>query len=153
MEPRPVCAGGLHCLVWGDDGAPPALLIHGAGMLARWWEPLVPHLAGFRLLVPDLRGHGASAWTTPPRYLIEDFAADMLGMMDEIDHRPAAIAGHSMGGRVAVWLAAHEPRRFGRVALLDTRMSGLSQERVDRWRGASRSGTAQRLFATRREAE
>jgi len=155
MEPRSLRAGKLHCLVWGGEADPPVLLIHGAGMLSRWWEALVPLLPGHRLIAPDLRGHGESEWADA--YMIDDFAADLVESLDGVEPRPAAVVGHSMGGRVVVWLAAHHPGRVARVALLDTRMAGLSQERVDRWRGAgetaARSGRAQRVYATRAEAE
>jgi DNA-binding winged helix-turn-helix (wHTH) protein len=52
-------SGGLdlHCLVWGEDGDPTAVLVHGNGGHAHWWDALVPALVpGSRLVVPDLRG-------------------------------------------------------------------------------------------------
>lgn len=154
MEPRSLRLGRQHCLVWGRDSASPVLLIHGAGMFARWWEPLAPYLAHSRLIAPDLRGHGESAWAVPPAYAIEDFAADLLELCDAVEPRPMALAGHSMGGRVAAWLAAHRPERFTRLALLDTRLTGLDQERIDRWRGAGGSGRGPRRgYATRDGAE
>ena len=53
----------LHCLVWGDDGAPTVLLVHGNGGHAHWWDVLVPFFVpGYRLVAPDLRGHGESDW-------------------------------------------------------------------------------------------
>src|SRR5262249_54077673 len=59
-----VAAGtlSLSCLVWGE-GEPTAVLVHGNGGHAHWWDALVPGLVqGWRLVAPDLRGHGESEW-------------------------------------------------------------------------------------------
>ena len=69
----------LHALEWGEPAAPPLFLIHGAGAHAHWWDALVPRLVPrWRVVAPDLRGHGESDWALPPSYAIEDFAADLL---------------------------------------------------------------------------
>jgi pimeloyl-ACP methyl ester carboxylesterase len=143
----------LRCLLWGDPSNPPVLLIHGAGMLAHVWSPLVPGLLpGWRLLAPDLRGHGMSDWVTPPHYVIEDFAGDLLGLLDVLAPQPLVLVGHSMGGRVAAWLAAHHPQRVRGLVLLDTRLTALSHERVQVWRGVRAGRGARRGHATRTAA-
>lgn len=143
----------LHCLLWGDPADPPVLLIHGAGMLAHAWDPLVPGLLpGWRLLAPDLRGHDNSDWATPPRYVIEDFATDLLGMLDVLTTPPAVLVGHSMGGRIAAWIAAHRPQRVRGLVLMDTRLTALSHERVQLWRGVHAGRGVRRGHATRAAA-
>jgi pimeloyl-ACP methyl ester carboxylesterase len=143
----------LHCIEWGPAERDPILLIHGAGAHAHWWDVFVPVLGGeHRLIAPDLRGHGRSVWAVPPSYGIEDFASDVLGMLDALGIDRVAIVGHSMGGRVAIWLAAHRPERIRAIALLDVRVRGLKRERVDRWRGTSASDRPPRTYATAEEA-
>jgi pimeloyl-ACP methyl ester carboxylesterase len=143
----------LHCLEWGERGRDPVLLIHGAGAHAHWWDVVVPALASdHRLIAPDLRGHGDSAWAVPPRYQVEDFAGDVLAMLDTLAIDRAALVGHSMGGRVALWLAAHRPERVRGVALLDVRVRGLERERVDRWRGTSAGERPRRTYSAGEEA-
>jgi pimeloyl-ACP methyl ester carboxylesterase len=143
----------LRCLLWGDPTEPPVLFIHGAGMLAHAWDPIAPGLLpGWRLLAPDLRGHGDSDWATPPRYTIEDFAGDLLGLLDALVTTPVVLVGHSMGGRVAAWLAAHHPQRVRGLVLIDTRLTALSQERVQVWRGVRAGRGARHRHATRAAA-
>lgn len=143
----------LHCRLWGAASTPSLLLVHGAGMHARWWDPLVSVLAArYRLIVPDLRGHGESDWAEPPAYMIEDFAGDLAALLDHLDVRRAAIFGHSMGGRVAAWMAANMSERAWACGLLETRLSALSQDRIDAWRGTRAGKGARQGFATRAEA-
>jgi pimeloyl-ACP methyl ester carboxylesterase len=133
-----VRAGGLelHCLLWGADGDPAVLLVHGNGGHAHWWDPLVPHLVpGFRLIAPDLRGHGESDWPQQPDYHIEDYVADLAAIADALAPRRFAIVGHSMGARAATWFAAHQTERVRGLALLDTTMRGVDPETAQRWRG------------------
>ena len=143
----------LRCLLWGNPSDPPVLFIHGAGMLAHVWSLIAPGLLpGWRLLAPDLRGHGASDWVTPPRYVIEDFVGDLLGLLDLLAPQPIVLVGHSMGGRIAAWLAAQHPQRVRGLVLVDTRLTALSQERVQLWRGVRTGRGTRRGHATRTAA-
>ncbi len=143
----------LHCLVWGAAGDPTAVLVHGNGGHAHWWDGLVPALVpGWRLVVPDFRGHGESAWADPPRYAMEDLAADLVGVMDQLAPGRVALVGHSMGGRVAAWVAARHGARLRGLALLDTRLGGISPEMAAQWRGRMVGKRHGRDYATRAEA-
>ena len=142
----------LSCLVWPDDG-PTALLLHGNGGHAHWWDVLVPGLVpGWRLLAPDLRGHGQSAWADPPRYAITDFASDVDAVLDALAPGPVALVGHSMGARVAAWYAAHRPERVRGLALLDTRTSPVDPATAARWRGRIAGRREGRGYASYAEA-
>jgi pimeloyl-ACP methyl ester carboxylesterase len=146
-------AGGprLRALCWGDPGGSPLLLVHGAGGHALWWAEIAPALAARHWVVaPDLRGHGASAHSDS--YLLEDFAADCLAVLDQLAPGPVGLIGHSMGGRVATWIAAHHPERARALALLDTRLSPVPRERAARWRGARAADRPRRRHPTRAEA-
>src|SRR5881397_3346679 len=91
---------------WGG-GRPPLLALHGSAAHAHWWDPVAPFLArDYRLLALDWRGHGRSAWPRPPAYRTEDFVADLLGIADRLRLDPLAVAGHSMGGHIALAFAA-----------------------------------------------
>jgi pimeloyl-ACP methyl ester carboxylesterase len=140
-------------MLWGPPTAPPVLLIHGAGMHARWWDPIVPTLAArHRVIAPDLRGHGDTGWVEPASYLIEDFAGDLTRLLAALGSDRVALLGHSMGGRVAAWMAAEMGGRAWACGLLETRMSALSQERIDNWRGVQAGKGVRRGFATKAEA-
>jgi len=143
----------LHYLQWGDRRDPPVLFIHGAGMLAHAWDPIVAGiLPGWRLLAPDLRGHGRSGWATPPHYRIEDFGEDLLALLDAVGIESTTLVGHSMGGRVAAWLAAEQPARVRALGLMDTRLTALSHEKVQVWRGVRAGRGARRGHASRAAA-
>jgi pimeloyl-ACP methyl ester carboxylesterase len=143
--------GALHVRVWRAPLAPTVLCIHGAAAHARWWDDVAPGLSAHRVLAPDLRGHGESA--PAASYLIEDFAGDCLALLDALAPQPVALVGHSMGGRVATWLAAHHPQRIRALALLDARIGPVPRERAERWRAARPSELPARAHATRADAE
>lgn len=141
----------LRVLHWGDAGARPVLCIHGAGAHAGWWRRLAPTLLPTcQVVAPDLRGHGASDHRDS--YLIQDFAADCLALLDTVTAGPVALIGHSMGGRVAAWIAAHHPERVRALALLDARLGAVPRERAERWRGARASDAPPRHYPTRAAA-
>ncbi len=140
LQPRHARIGAgdlrLHCLLWGADDAPTVLLVHGNGGHAHWWDALVTaFVPGFRLVAPDLRGHGESDWPRTPAYAIDDVAADLLAVADRLAPSRFAVVAHSMGARAAVWLAAQHPERVRGLALLDTSIAGIDAATARRWRG------------------
>jgi pimeloyl-ACP methyl ester carboxylesterase len=99
----------------------PIVLVAGTGYPgATWYPPLVERLAERHLVLTfDHRGTGA----TPPgteRYSTRGFAADALGLMDVLGLEPAHVVGHSMGGRVAQWMALDRPERVHSLILAAT---------------------------------
>ncbi|MBK8137850.1 MAG: alpha/beta hydrolase [Chloroflexi bacterium] len=98
----------------------PLLLIHGAQGSSVEWKPQIEALAGhFRLIVPDVRGHGASAQTSGP-YSMELFADDLAALLDALEVESAHVLGHSMGGAVAQSLAARHAGKVRRLILAET---------------------------------
>ena len=143
----------LHCLVRGDVGDACVVLVHGNGGHARWWDALVPALVpGWRILAPDLRGHGESAWAEPPAYRIDDYADDLGALLDALVVGPVALVGHSMGGRIAVRYAAAHPERMRGLAILDSRMTGVDRTAAAAWRGRISGQRAGRGYPTRAAA-
>jgi len=131
----------LRCLVWGRDGDPTAVLVHGNGGHAHWWDPVVPALVpGWRLVAVDLRGHGESGWPREPRYRVQDFAVDLDAVRAALAPGPVALVGHSMGGRIAAWYASERPGAITRLALLDTRMDHIRPEYAAKHRGRVDAG-------------
>ena len=108
----------FHYLAWGNDGAPPVVLLHGFAGHARQWrfaaEALHPH---FHVLALDQRGHGDSDWTETygSRVMVEDLAR----FVDALDLHHVTIVGQSMGGMNAMAYAAMHPERIDRVVLGD----------------------------------
>ncbi|MEQ1918974.1 MAG: alpha/beta hydrolase [Elusimicrobiota bacterium] len=100
---------------WGNPKGPAVVLLHAFPMSGAMWEPQISALRDFRVLIPDLRGFGGTPVTSP--WLIEHAAADVL----ESFEGKAAIVGLSMGGYVALQIAASAPDRVLGLVLCDTR--------------------------------
>ncbi len=103
-----------------DEGAGPAvLLLHGHTLDHRAWDGVAPALvaAGFRVVRPDLRGHGRS--TMPPSgYHWSHHAADMEAVLAEAGVEAAAVVGFSLGGGVALEMAVTRPALVERLGLV-----------------------------------
>ncbi len=125
----------LRVQVWGRDGDPTVVAVHGNGAHAHWWRPIVPALVpGWRVVAPDLRGHGESGWPAAPDYAMADFHADLSAVIDALGPGPIALVGHSMGGRIALWWAAHAGARVRALAMLDARLEHIVPEEAAQYR-------------------
>ena len=103
---------------WGDRTAPPVVALHGIGGFGRRFRRLAEErLAGYRVVAPDLRGHGASSWEPP--WTIQTHVSDVLETIEHAGIERAAFVGHSYGGRLILELADLAPERIERAALLD----------------------------------
>lgn len=91
-----------------EAGAPVLLLMHGLTRNSADFEPLAAHLAGgYRLLVPDQRGRGASDWDPDPSHYRPDvYAQDMLALLEGLGIGRACLIGTSMGGLMAMVMNA-----------------------------------------------
>ena len=95
------------------------LLIHGTGMSARSWASQLQSVPGaLRLIALDLPGHGES--DAMPRASVEDYAAAVADVLRELDCGPAVVVGHSLGGSIAIALAAHRPVLVRGLVLIAT---------------------------------
>jgi haloacetate dehalogenase len=119
-------AGGtrLHVRTAGPPDAPALLLLHGFPQTGALWRRVAMGLAPrWRLVMPDLRGYGASA--KPPTtddhapYSKRTLAADMAALMTALGHPRFGLIGHDRGGRVAHRLALDHPQRVTRLCVID----------------------------------
>jgi 3-oxoadipate enol-lactonase len=110
----------LHHTIDGRDGAPILVLGASLGTTGALWQPQLPALAErFRVVRYDHRGHGHSPAPAGP-YRIDDLGGDVLTLLDTLGADRVHLAGISIGGAVASWLAATAPHRIDRLALLAT---------------------------------
>ncbi len=106
----------LHATEMGE-GQPVALL-HGLFGRSQNLTALARRLAAdFRVILPDLRNHGASPHAPGMSY--RDMAADVLETLAARDALPAAILGHSMGGKAAMLAALLQPASVKRLVVAD----------------------------------
>lgn len=102
-------------------GAPAVLCLHGLTRNSRDFEDLAPHLAArYRVIVPDIRGRGRSARDpNPSNYQIPVYLRDLERLLAGLGAERFAIVGTSMGGLIAMMLAATQPTRISRIVLND----------------------------------
>lgn len=121
---------------------PPVLLIHGFPLDRRIWDAQIPVLAKrFRVIAPDLRGHGRTSAPEGP-YSLDLYASDLLRLMDTLDVAKFAAAGHSMGGYILLAMHRLAPERLQKIALVTTRAKA-----DDEAGKKNREATAERVLA------
>jgi pimeloyl-ACP methyl ester carboxylesterase len=109
----------LHSRQWGSNGHT-CLLLHGFGDGAYIWDGCIPYLSPFgRLIALDLRGHGRSQWDGQGRYCAQMHLADVLFVVDELRLSHFSIVGHSLGGNIAVGVAAARVQQVLGLVLVD----------------------------------
>lgn len=106
----------------GPPDGLPVVFLHGFPFNRHIWEPQQEPLAhaGFRVVLPDLRGHGRSP-STPEPATMDAMADDVFRLLDRLQAARVALVGHSMGGYVALAMVAQQPDRFAGLVLTNTR--------------------------------
>jgi pimeloyl-ACP methyl ester carboxylesterase len=106
-------------IAWTDAGTgSPLLLISGQGVDSSAWDGVLPAFAAdHRVIVFDHRGTGASGAGDESGYTTRGFARDAVAVLDAAGVGRAHVYGHSMGGRVAQWLALDAPERVASLVL------------------------------------
>jgi pimeloyl-ACP methyl ester carboxylesterase len=131
---RPMSPIERHAVVRGrpirylDAGSgAPALFIHGFPLSADMWVPQMASVPpGWRFIAPDLRGFRGAAGASGPvadpgRVTMDDYAGDLIGLLDHLGIRAAVVAGLSMGGYVAFALLRRAHAFARGLVLADTR--------------------------------
>jgi pimeloyl-ACP methyl ester carboxylesterase len=124
-------SNGIFFRVVGEGE--PLLLLHGLMVSGAMFDPLVPHLQdGFRVLIPDLRGHGNSGVLSGP-YDVPALAADLDVVVAEAGFESCAVLGYSHGGAVAQQFAHVKPARVRGMVLACTYACnvGALRERIE----------------------
>ena len=96
----------------------PLLILHGLlGMLDNWQAPGKALADSLQVFAVDLRNHGHSPQSAEHDYDV--MVEDVLELMDDLELQDAHILGHSMGGKVAMKLAQHCPKRVRKLVVAD----------------------------------
>ena len=113
-------AAGLYYEEHGARDAPPLILSSGLGGSASYWLPNIAALAqNFRVIAYDHRGTGRSDRALPDVVTVDDFADDMLMLMDALDLSRAHIVGHAAGGVAGLALALKAPDRLAKLVVVN----------------------------------
>ncbi|ABF44722.1 alpha/beta hydrolase fold protein [Deinococcus geothermalis DSM 11300] len=112
----------LHCVAAGPEDGPPVLLLHGFPEFWRAWERQIGPLAraGFRVVVPDLRGYNLSE--KPPgvaAYRVSTLQKDVAALIHALGYRRSHVVGHDWGGIIAWALAIRQPEVVDRLVILN----------------------------------
>jgi pimeloyl-ACP methyl ester carboxylesterase len=109
----------LHYVIWGVDGKPPLLLIHGGRDHCRGWDFVAQAFKDrYTVYAPDLRGHGDSTWAVGGMYSLPEHVLDVATLANTREG-PLTIIGHSMGGAVALQYAGTFPERVAKVVAIE----------------------------------
>jgi len=125
-------------LAYSDEGTGrPVVLLHGFPLSRAMWHEQISGIgSSYRVIAPDLRGHGDSP-APDGVYTMDEMADDVVESLDELNiAEPTVLGGLSMGGYVAFSIMARYPERVRALILMDTRASADTPE-VARDREAS----------------
>ncbi len=121
--PLPGRGGEMAMIEMGDPDRPVDLVFaHANGFNALTYRSLMTPLAQrFRILMPDLRGHGRTRLPTGTagRWSWNDHGQDLAALLATIDGPPVVLSGHSMGGTSSLLAADLQPDRVSRLVLFD----------------------------------
>ena len=108
-----------HRLYYRTVGSgPPLVLIHGYGNSGHVWQRVLPHLAQqHQIFIVDLPGYGRS--TVNGAWHLREMAPLLAQWLYKLELPATALLGHSMGGAIAIHLAAYAPEQFNRLILVN----------------------------------
>ena len=131
----------LHYVDWGNQGAPPLVLLHGGRDHCRNWDWVAAALRhDWHVLAPDLRGHGDSQWSPDGNYAIAGFVYDLAQLVHQQELAPVTIVAHSLGGMIALRYAGIYPDLVRKLIAIEG--LGASPKRLAEW---SKRGIAERM--------
>jgi pimeloyl-ACP methyl ester carboxylesterase len=112
-------SSGTRVRVLGFGSGQPVVLLHGVGMCAAYWTPLLRELGGFRIHAVELPGHGLSDPVAYRRGEVRGHTVRLIDdLLEALSLGPAPVVGHSLGGMFALWHAAARPGPIGSLVAL-----------------------------------
>lgn len=155
----------MHYVEWGRPDAPAILLVHGGRDHCRSWDWVARELAkDWRVIAPDLRGHGDSAWSSDGEYSMMSFVYDLAQLIHQLKVPPLPIVSHSLGGNISLRYTGLYPENVSKIVaieglgpspkMLKERSSQPFQTRWRNWIDSKRaaSGRSPRRYATLEDA-
>jgi pimeloyl-ACP methyl ester carboxylesterase len=118
----------IHCLMAGQEGAPPVLLLHGGGYDSAslsYKQSVGPFSQYYRVFAPDWPGYGDSD-KSKMRYTTEYYVDFLSQLMDALGLEKASLVGISMGGAISLGFSLQSPQRVEKLVLVDSH--GLGKE-------------------------
>ncbi|MFI5305898.1 MAG: alpha/beta fold hydrolase [Polyangiales bacterium] len=156
----------LHYVDFGNEQAPPLLLIHGGRDHCRNWDWVAEALRhDYHVIAPDLRGHGDSQWMVGGNYGMVDYVYDVAQLIHQRGLAPLTIIGHSMGGHISLQYAGVYPANVAKLisvegvgppaAMMERRAKTGPQTRMLQWVDQLRDLAARqpRRYASLEEAQ
>ena len=124
--------GDISALAAGSG--PPLLMLHGLGATKAEFLPMLPWLAPtHRVIAVDLPGFGDSSKPVGAAYNAKFFARSVVALLDELGLERTNLLGHSMGGRVALEVAARAPERVDRLVAMTPSLAWLRERPWAPW--------------------
>lgn len=110
----------LHYVDWGNESAPPLMLVHGGRDHCRNWDWMAASLRDkYHVFAPDLRGHGDSQWMVGGHYSMIDYVYDVAQLVHQLEAAPITLVGHSLGGAICLQYAGIYPNKVKKVVSID----------------------------------
>ncbi|MDA0338756.1 MAG: alpha/beta hydrolase, partial [Proteobacteria bacterium] len=155
----------LHYVDWGNEEAPPLLLVHGGRDHCRNWDWVAEALRDkYHIIAPDLRGHGDSQWMLGGSYETSQMVSDIAQLVHQKGITPLRIVAHSWGGAISLRYAGVYPENVEKLVVIEglgpdpKRMAKYEnrdpQEKMTEWidRLRKSSGRTPRRYPTLDEA-
>lgn len=122
----------MHVSRFGPEGAHPVLLLHGGGVAGWMWNSLRRSLESkYRVIVPDLPGHGESADEPYKSHTETVEVLSQLLMRDNLG--PVAVIGFSLGAQLAIELASMHPELVDRVMIVSAQAKAMPFAKLTLW--------------------
>ncbi len=110
----------LHYVDWGNEAAPPLILLHGGRDHCRNWDWVAARLReSWHVIAPDLRGHGDSQWSDAGAYDMDNYIYDLAQLIHQQDLAPVSIIAHSLGGNIALRYTGVFPDNVRRILAIE----------------------------------
>ena len=111
----------------------PLLLLHGLGSNGRSWEYQIEAFAKeYRVIVPDVRGHGRSA-KPPGPYSVSQFSNDIFALLDHLQIDRFHLVGLSMGGMIGFQMAVEQPEQFKSLTIVNSGPELIPRGFKEKW--------------------